>query len=319
LRIRFFDMVHLLVFQETIETTQIGRFDGHIRRRRNLCIQACLGDHGVGRERLILSQQTPQRVIHRRFAVTGGVLQDLQVGAAGDLGGMLVPQPVIGHPKAAVGEQVLAITVVFKRARLTHQLIDDVPIVDRVLVAPHQPRQRIDVNARVPEFHPVGMQPSFGLLADQTAVDRVGVAMNVDQAALVHTHRKPQTTLLPLRRKRPQRRQLLGVPFAPGHIARGDHFLEESQVLLAAAEVPAATQMQRLVHGGLEVPVRRLRVAILMRLADVDPLARQAIMFQEPSIAGLKFALGREVVDRRAQAVATMSSRHSPELPQRVL
>jgi hypothetical protein len=53
-------MVHLLVFQETIKTTQIRQFDSDVRRRWNLCIGACQGDHGVGRERLILSQETPQ-------------------------------------------------------------------------------------------------------------------------------------------------------------------------------------------------------------------------------------------------------------------
>jgi len=42
-------------------------------------------------------------------------------------------------------------------------------------------------------------------------------------------------------------------------------------------------------------------------------------MFQQPSIAGLKFAFGRQVVDRRAQAVAAMPPRDSPEFPQRVL
>jgi hypothetical protein len=157
LRTRFFDMVHLLVFQETIKTTQIGRFDGHVRRRRKLCTCACQSNHGVGRKRLVLSQQTPQRVIHRRLAVAGGMLQNLQVGAAGDLGCVFIPQPVIGHPKTAVGEQVLAIAVVLEGAGLAHQLVDDVPIVDRVLVASHQPRQRVDLPSRVPDLHAVGV------------------------------------------------------------------------------------------------------------------------------------------------------------------
>ena len=56
-----------------------------------------------------------------------------------------------------------------------------------------------------------------------------------------------------------------------------------------------------------------------MRLADVDPLARQAVMLQQASVARLKLALGREVVDRRAQAVAAMPSRYSSEFPQRIL
>ena len=109
------------------------------------------------------------------------------------------------------------------------------------------------------------------------------------------------------------------MPRTPGRVARGDQFLEKPQVFVAAGEVPAATQVQSLVHGSLEMPVRRLGVAILVRLADVNPLARKAVMFQEPPIAGLKFTFGREVVDRRAQAVTAMPSRHSPQFPERVL
>lgn len=306
-------------FQQTIKLTQIGRFNGHVRCRWNLCIGACQRDHGVGRQRLILSQQTSQRVIHGRFAVAGRMLQNPQVLARGDPRNVFVSQPVIGQAKAAVGEQILAIAIILKSARLTHQLIDDVPIVDLVFVASHQPRQRIDVLSGVPEFHPVGMQPGFDFLADQPAVDRVGVAVDVDQASLVHSHRQPQATVLPLRRKRPQCRQLLGVPWMPGGVARGDNRLEESQVLLATGEVPAATQMQGLVHGGLKMPVGRLAVAIFMRLADVDPFAREAVMFQEPLVAGLKLTFGREVVDRRGQAVAAMPPWHSAQFPQRVL
>ena len=214
------------------------------------------GDHGGGREWLSLSQQTPQRVIHRRFAVAGRMLQYLQVGAAGDIRRVLVPQPVVSHPKAAVGEQILAITVVLKGAWLTHQLVDDVPIVDRVLVASHQPRQGVDQGSRVPDLQAVGMQQGFDFPADQTAVDRIGVAVNVDQAPRVHACRNSQATILPLRRQRPERRQLLGMPISPSRITRGDQLLQKFQVLLAAAEISAATQQQGLVHRGLEVPVR---------------------------------------------------------------
>jgi hypothetical protein len=126
------------------------------------------------------------------------------------------------------------------------------------------------------------MQPGFDLLADQPAVDRVRVAVNVDQTSRIHAHRKPQTAIQPLRRKWPQHGQLLGMTLAPGCVPRGDHVLEKAHVFLAAAEVPAASQIERLIHRRLEVPVGRLAVAILMRLADVDPLARQAVMLQEP-------------------------------------
>jgi hypothetical protein len=124
------------MFQETIKTTQIGRFHSHVRRRRQLAAGACQGDHGLGRERLFVSQKIAQRVVHRRLAVVSGVLQNPQVGAHGDRGSVFVAQPVVGHAKAAVGVEVLAITVVLKGARLAHQLVDDVPVIDRMLVTP---------------------------------------------------------------------------------------------------------------------------------------------------------------------------------------
>ena len=150
-----------------------------------------------------MSQKAAQRVVHGRLAVVGSVLQNPQVRAPGDIGSVFVVQPVVGHAKAAVGEEVLAITVILEGARLAHQLVDEVPVVDRVLVTPYQPRQRVHVGSRVPDFHALGIQPRFDFLADQTAVHRVGIAVDVDQAPCVHAHRKPQATVLPLRRQRP--------------------------------------------------------------------------------------------------------------------
>ena len=109
------------------------------------------------------------------------------------------------------------------------------------------------------------------------------------------------------------------MPFAPGRVPRGDHLLQKPQIFLAAGEVSVAAQEQSLVDGGFEVPVGRFGVAVLVWLANINPLARQAVVFQEPPIAALKLAFGRQVVDRRAQAVAAMPSRRSPEFPQRVL
>ena len=232
---------------------------------------------------------------------------------------MFVLKPVVGHAKAAVGEQILAITVVVKGARLAHQLVDDVPVVDGVLGAPYQPRQRVHVHCRVPDFHAVGIQPGLDFLADQTAMHRIAVAVNVDQAATVHAHRQPQATVLALRRQRPEHGEFGGVPLPSRRVARGHHLLEKAAVVVLTVEVAAAAQMQRLVHGGFEMSMRRLTVAVLVRLANIDPLAGQAIMFQQTAIARLKLALGRQVVDRRTQAVAAMSARHAAQFPQGVL
>lgn len=262
----------------------------------------------------------PQGVVHRRFAVAGRMLQNPQILASSHPRCVPALQLVISHAKTAIGKQVLAEAVVLKSARFSHQLIDDVPIVDGVLVAAYQPRQRLDVLPRVPNFHAISVELDIDFLADQAAVDRVGIAVNVNQAPRVHTHRRnSQAALLPLGRKRPEQGPFFGVPLMTRGVARGDNVLQKPHVLLAAGKVAAATQVQGLVHGRLEVSMRRLAVAVLVRLADVDPLARQAVVFQQTQVPRLKFAFGRQVVDRRGETIAAMPTRHAPQFPQRVL
>jgi hypothetical protein len=115
---------------------------------------------------------------------------------------MFLPQPVESHAKAAGGEQIFAITIVVEGARLAHQLVDDVPIVDLVLVTPHQPRQRVYLGSGVPDLHTLGIEPGLEFLTDQPAMHRIGIAVNVDQTAGVHAHRQPQATVLSPSRQR---------------------------------------------------------------------------------------------------------------------
>jgi hypothetical protein len=74
-----------------------------------------------------------------------------------------------------------------------------------------------------------------------------------------------------------------------------------------------------LIDGGLEVPVGRLVVAVLVGLAHVDPFAGQAIVPEQVLIACVELTLGREVVDGRRQAVAAMALGRAAEFPQGVL
>jgi hypothetical protein len=307
------------VFQETIKTTQIRRFDGHLRRRRQLAVTACQLDHGLGRKRLVARQQTPQRFIHGGLALVGGVLQNPQIATARLCGTVFVAEPIIGHAETAVGKEVLAIAVVLEGPGLTHQLVDDVPVVDGMLVASHEPRQRIDLGSRKPDFHTVGIQPGFDLVADQATVHRVGIAVDVDQTAAVDVHRQAQATLLPLGRQRPQQRPLLGQPWLPVAVASVHDPLEKLHVVLDTVEVAAAAQIQGLIDRGLEMAMRRFIVAVLVRLANIDALAAQAVVFEQASITGLKFAFDRQIVDCRGEAVAAMPFGNATELPQGVL
>src|SRR5208282_5549416 len=99
-----------------------------------------------------------------------------------------------------------------------------------------------------------------------------------------------------------------GKRLLPIRVAARHQIAEELLVLLAADKVPAATQTQGLVHGGLEMPVGGFHVAVLMGLADVDPLTLQTVIRQEVPVALLKFPLRGEIVDRRRKAIAAVAT-----------
>jgi hypothetical protein len=119
--------------------------------------------------------------------------------------------------------------------------------------------------------------------------------------------------------KRPEQGQLFGQTRAASCVALVQQFPQERQVILAAGEVPTTTQQQGLIHRRLEVTVRRLRVAVLVWLTDIDPLAQHPVMVQQGLVSSPKLALLGEVVDRRAEAVAAMPARHASQFPEGVL
>jgi hypothetical protein len=56
-------------------------------------------------------------------------------------------------------------------------------------------------------------------------------------------------------REAAEQRDLCGVTLAAGPVALVPHFTQEHLVVVAAGEVPTATQLQGLIHRGLEVTV----------------------------------------------------------------
>jgi len=65
--------------------------------------------------------------------------------------------------------------------------------------------------------------------------------------------------------------------------------------------------------------VRRLGIAVLVRLPHVDPLARHAVVRQQIAVSRLELARRRQVVHGGAEAVAAVSLRHAAQFPQRIL
>lgn len=63
----------------------------------------------------------------------------------------------------------------------------------------------------------------------------------------------------------------------------------------------------------------RLDVAVLVGLANVDPLRNDSVVLHQVAITRVELAIVGKVVDRRAQAIAAMLARHASQLPQSVL
>jgi hypothetical protein len=215
----------------------------------------------------------------------------------------LLPEAVVGQAEARSRKEVLAIGIAGKGSRLSHQRIDHVPVMHRVLVPADQSRQCVDEHVRVPDLDAVGVEPGFHTLADQPAMHRVGTAVDVDQTSRIDAARHLQTTGQTDVGQVLQRCHLFGQAIAATFIANPDNLLKEVRVLVAAGKVPAATHQERLIDGGFEVVVRRFGIAILVRLPDVDPLTGQTVVIQQIAVTSLELPRRREVIHRRAETV----------------
>jgi hypothetical protein len=182
-----------------------------------------------------------------------------------------------------------------------------------VLVPTDQPRQRVGEFVRVPDLHAVGEESGFHPLADQSAMNRVGASVNVDQASRIDSTTHLEATGQTHIGQTPQRRNLFGEAIPPRFVASLHHVLEELTVLFAAGELPTTTQEQRLIDGGFEMAVRRFDIAIFVGLSGIDPLADQPVVRQQIAVAGLEFSRRRVVVHRCGEAVAAMPSRDTTE------
>jgi len=305
--------------QQGIERRQVRRFHDDRCRGRKFCTGLRQRDHRIRCQGRVTGQEYSERVVDGGFAVVGRMVQDLQVILDAAPFVAAFAEAVVGEAEPRRREQIIAVGVVRERARLADQRVDHMPVVHCVPVAPHQPRQRVDQPVPVPDFDPVGEQPRFDRFADQPAVHRVGVAMNVDQAAGVDLARHLQT-----RRQRrvgqvPERRDFLGEAVGAACVPRRHDLLQERDVFLAAGERTAAAKQQRLIDRGLEVAMRRLRIAVLVRLPRVDPLTRHAVVRQQIAIPGLELAGRRQVVHGRGQRIAAVPTRHAAQFPQRIL
>jgi hypothetical protein len=274
--------------------------------------------HRRTRQHTVRRQQHAQGVVHQRLALLRRQVQDPQVFPV-RLTRCAFAQHVVGQAEPARREQLIAVLIVGEGARLAHQPVDDVPIIDARLLLATQARQPLAAALAVPHFQVLGVDPNIDALAPEPAVHRVEFALHANQAAFRHRHRHALATLLAALRQRSQQGPLLLQTLLPARVPPLRHLPQQGQVLRPAGEIPTATQQQCLLHRLLQVPMRRFRVAVLVTRRRVRLLHHQAVMPRQLLVTSRELTLVRQVVHRRAQPIAAMPLGQAAQLPQRIL
>jgi hypothetical protein len=211
------------------------------------------------------------------------------------------------------------VLIVDKRARLADQGVDHVAKVDPLFALAKQSRQTFQALVLIPEFQMVLVDQHVQLQADVLAADGIHVSPHMQEAIRFDRHARGRERGDALPR---QSRQ--GFAFFPeGDRTRfvpARHDLpQERQVLLLVREVATPTHPQGLVKPRFQMPVRRLHIPVLLRLADVDPMALQAVMIEQRLVLlGEGLVLG-EIVDGGGKAVAANPPRNAARQVQGVL
>ena len=188
-----------------------------------------------------------------------------------------------------------------------------------MLASAPQPRQVVHPAGPVPDLQGLGPDVDLDPLADQAALQRIGVAADVDRAPRIDPHLDPPAHLQPPRRRRRQHGLLLGEPLAAVRVPPGHDLAKERLVVTPAGEVAAAPQHQGPVDGLLEPMVTLLDVAVPVRLPGGDGLGPQAVMRQQRPVS-LREPLGVGVgLDGRTEAVGAVLPWGPSQLPQGVL
>lgn len=161
--------------------------------------------HGLDARRLAFLEQPGQHRLHPALRLPRRQVQNPQVLLDRSLR-TLLEQQVVGQTKLARREQVRTVAVILEGPRLAYQPVDHVAVLDPMLATTTQTRQLLHTPLCVPHLDLLGADPRLYPLADQAARYRVDVALDVNRAALVHTHRPPFARFQTPRRQRPQQR-----------------------------------------------------------------------------------------------------------------
>jgi len=180
------------------------------------------------------------------------------------------------------------------------------PVVDAMLRLATQPFHRLHLRTRVPHLDHLGAAARLHPLADQTRRHRVGVLLHLDRAALAHAHPLTLQRLQTTRRQRPQPRLLLLKLLPAARVPPSHQRTRELPVILAADEIPAATQQQLLRQRVLETPMALLTVAVLVAAVGVGGLRRHTVVTHQRLIPRRVLLEVAIVVNGQRHAIRSM-------------
>ena len=234
----------------------------------------------VGLDRGPRGQAPSQCLVdHFEAFVLGGV-QELQVLLDGRSFRRAALQLVVSHAKPCRRVHVVHIFVVGKRPWLADQRVDHVTKVDRFFAAAELPRHALDALILIPQFKMVLVNANLQLQADILAAYRIDVLLHANDTVGLDRHRHRSASGASLGREWIQRRGFFTKQLVSGAIAPRGQLTCKCREVVDVVEVATSTQSQRLVKCIFEVTMRRLNVAVLMRLANVDPMAFEPVVIQ---------------------------------------
>ena len=120
---------------------------------------------------------------------------------------------VVGHAKATGRKQVLPKAIVGERPRLSHQPVNDMPILDVVAPFASQTWQGLQVALSVPDFDRFDTEARFHPFANEASGHGIGIVAHPDRAVGADA----------------------GVDPLGGFQASGREFAQEARSLLASA------------------------------------------------------------------------------------
>lgn len=130
------------------------------------------------------------------------------------------------------------------------------PVIDLMLSATAQTWQRFDLRLGVPDFKRIGKDPYLNLLANQTAVHRVSIALHPNQAASIDANVEPGERVETIDVERWHGLLFLCQTLTTTGVAKVNFLLDELHVVVDVGKVTRSPHQQRLFNGVLDVTMR---------------------------------------------------------------